>query len=304
MAATHDVLGREAHDMRARRRTVDTIAPKIECGVIVDSDCRLGISTTPTRARANFSPFTRWQTFAHKAARIAAKPTHRAAAQQEDRRHVAGRSFAEQLRARCHRPARSRDGRNEPQAAIAIAPAYDRVAARGHRRLPHVRHRLVDLVLLYINMPRMDALELLERMRAENMLERVAVIMCSTSTYEEDITKAKELCACGYLTKPPDFRQLKSLLETSTTLELSGASDALLLLRAAWATWHPGACSTQSRRSQSHDREAGPRRLAAKIRAEILPSRRRTSGKPIGCARRGRDAAGRAVMGSPAAARG
>jgi CheY-like chemotaxis protein len=107
------------------------------------------------------------------------------------------------------------------------------VAQDGQEALARLHDADVDLVLLDINMPRMDGFELLERMRAEKMLDRVAVVMCSTSTYEEDILRAKELGACGYLTKPPDFSRLKSILAKSTTLEILEESDALLLLRAA-----------------------------------------------------------------------
>jgi CheY-like chemotaxis protein len=88
-------------------------------------------------------------------------------------------------------------------------------------------------VLLDINMPRMDGFELLERMRTEKLLVHVPVMMCSTSTYQEDISRAKDLCACGYLTKPPDFSCLRSILEESTALEISAVGSALHLLRAA-----------------------------------------------------------------------
>jgi len=57
--------------------------------------------------------------------------------------------------------------------------------------------------------------------------------MCSTSTYQEDISRAKDLGACGYLTKPPDFSRLRSILEESATLEISEVGGALRLLRAA-----------------------------------------------------------------------
>jgi CheY-like chemotaxis protein len=107
------------------------------------------------------------------------------------------------------------------------------VAQDGQEALVRLHDTDIDLVLLDINMPRMDGFELLERMRAEKLLDRVAVVMCSTSTYEEDMTRAKELGARGYLTKPPDFGQLKSILKKSTTLEISEESDGLLLLRAA-----------------------------------------------------------------------
>jgi len=107
------------------------------------------------------------------------------------------------------------------------------VAQDGEEALARLHDTDIDLVLLDINMPRMDGFELLERMRAEKLLDRVAVVMCSTSTYEEDISRAKDLGACGYLTKPPDFSRLKSILEKSATLEIFEESDALLLLRAA-----------------------------------------------------------------------
>jgi CheY-like chemotaxis protein len=107
------------------------------------------------------------------------------------------------------------------------------VAQDGQEALSRLHDTEIDLVLLDINMPRMDGFELLQRMRAEKLLDRVAVVMCSTSTYEEDISKAKGLGACGYLTKPPDFGRLRSILEQSTTLDIFEQNNALLLLRPA-----------------------------------------------------------------------
>jgi signal transduction histidine kinase len=107
------------------------------------------------------------------------------------------------------------------------------VAQDGQEALARLHDMDIDLVLLDINMPRMDGFELLERMRAEKLLDRVAVVMCSTSTYQEDISRAKDLGACGYLTKPPDFSRLRSILEKSTTLEISEVGNSHQLLRAA-----------------------------------------------------------------------
>ena len=87
-------------------------------------------------------------------------------------------------------------------------------------------------MLLDINMPRMDGFELLERMRTDKMLDRVAVVMCSTSTYDEDISRALELGACGYLTKPPEFPRLKAIVGKSTKLKILEEPNALYLLRA------------------------------------------------------------------------
>jgi signal transduction histidine kinase len=107
------------------------------------------------------------------------------------------------------------------------------VAQNGQDALVRLRDTDIDLVLLDINMPKMDGFELLERMRAEGLLDHVAVVMCSTSTYEEDISRAKELGARGYLTKPPEFDRLKLILENSTSLEIFEESNTFHLLRAA-----------------------------------------------------------------------
>jgi signal transduction histidine kinase len=107
------------------------------------------------------------------------------------------------------------------------------VARDGHEALARLREMNVDLMLLDINMPRMDGFELLEQMRAEKMLDRVTVVMCSTSTYDEDISRSLELGACGYLTKPPEFARLKAIVEKSAKLKLCEERDAVHLLRAA-----------------------------------------------------------------------
>jgi CheY-like chemotaxis protein len=107
------------------------------------------------------------------------------------------------------------------------------VAHDGQEALARLHDTKIDLVLLDINMPRMNGFELLEQMRSENLLDRVAVVMCSTSTYQEDISKAEDLGARGYLTKPPDFSRLRSILERSTALTISEVGNALHLLRAA-----------------------------------------------------------------------
>jgi signal transduction histidine kinase len=107
------------------------------------------------------------------------------------------------------------------------------VARDGQEALARLHDTDVDLVLLDINMPRMDGFELLERMRGEKLLESVSVVMCSTSTYQEDISRAKDLGAHGYLTKPPDFERLRAILKQSTSLEISETDGIHHLRRVA-----------------------------------------------------------------------
>jgi chemotaxis family two-component system response regulator Rcp1 len=62
-----------------------------------------------------------------------------------------------------------------------------------------------DLVLLDLNMPRMDGQEVLAEISEEPDLRRIPVVVLTSSEAEEDIVKSYELNANAYLTKPVDF---------------------------------------------------------------------------------------------------
>ena len=59
-----------------------------------------------------------------------------------------------------------------------------------------------DLILLDLNMPKMDGFEFLRRRLNEEHLRDIDVYVMSTSSAETDISKAMELGAKGYLVKP------------------------------------------------------------------------------------------------------
>ncbi|MBL8549988.1 MAG: hybrid sensor histidine kinase/response regulator [Hyphomonadaceae bacterium] len=92
----------------------------------------------------------------------------------------------------------------------------------------------VDLIILDINMPVMDGFEMLERMRADAKMRDIAVVMCSGSTQDRDVRRAAELGALGYLSKPPKFDQLRSILEEAQGFHFeSDGAMAPVLRRAA-----------------------------------------------------------------------
>jgi len=62
-----------------------------------------------------------------------------------------------------------------------------------------------DLVLLDLNMPRKDGEDVLKEMQADDSLNRIPVVVLTSSESEEDIAKSYELNANAYLTKPVDF---------------------------------------------------------------------------------------------------
>jgi signal transduction histidine kinase len=90
--------------------------------------------------------------------------------------------------------------------------------------------RNVDIMLLDINMPRMDGFKLLQLVRADATLPKPAIIMCSTSCYDKDVERAQALGASGYMEKPPQLASLRPLLTKVPGVRLNenGSSAALL----------------------------------------------------------------------------
>ncbi len=62
-----------------------------------------------------------------------------------------------------------------------------------------------DLVVLDLNMPRKNGLEVLREMKADPNLHHIPVIVLTTSKAEEDVREAYKLNAAAYVTKPVDF---------------------------------------------------------------------------------------------------
>ena len=77
-------------------------------------------------------------------------------------------------------------------------------ARSGSQVLPRVRETEPDVVVLDVNMPELDGLGCLERLRTAH--PDVRVVMLSGDEAGEHVEAARALGACGYLTKslPPD----------------------------------------------------------------------------------------------------
>lgn len=69
------------------------------------------------------------------------------------------------------------------------------------------------LILLDINMPRMNGFELLEKMRADGLMKRNIVFMLTTSPRREDMMAAYDLNAAGYIVKD-NIKYLPDLLKS------------------------------------------------------------------------------------------
>ncbi len=62
-----------------------------------------------------------------------------------------------------------------------------------------------DIILLDINLPKKNGFEILESIKNDPVLKKIPVIMLSSSSSEDHITKSYDLSANCYVTKPVDF---------------------------------------------------------------------------------------------------
>ncbi|GEL99710.1 response regulator [Cellulomonas terrae] len=69
----------------------------------------------------------------------------------------------------------------------------------------HVDAPTPDLVLLDLNLPRMDGREVLQALKADANLRSIPVVVLTTSESEEDVVRSYSLHANAYVTKPVDF---------------------------------------------------------------------------------------------------
>lgn len=64
-----------------------------------------------------------------------------------------------------------------------------------------------DLVLLDLNLPRMDGREVLQAIKSDPQLSSIPVVVLTTSEAEDDVLRSYSLHANAYVTKPVDFER-------------------------------------------------------------------------------------------------
>jgi CheY-like chemotaxis protein len=70
-----------------------------------------------------------------------------------------------------------------------------------------------SLILLDLNMPRMDGREALQHIKSDPLLKGIPVVILTTSQQEEDMIKGYGLGAASYITKPVNFEGLVGLMK-------------------------------------------------------------------------------------------
>jgi two-component system chemotaxis response regulator CheY len=96
------------------------------------------------------------------------------------------------------------------QADVPIGLLYE--AGDGAEALVVLKDKKVQLILSDINMPNMDGLELLGKLKNDEALKNIPVIMVSTEGSQTKVLEAVQLGAAGYVRKPFTPDQIKEKL--------------------------------------------------------------------------------------------
>ena len=88
------------------------------------------------------------------------------------------------------------------------------VAQNGRAGLDKLaQHADVDLVLLDINMPVMNGIDFIKKVKELGTYEHIPIIISSTEGKEEDTKRGIALGARGYVTKPVQASELHAVIE-------------------------------------------------------------------------------------------
>ena len=100
---------------------------------------------------------------------------------------------------------RQQVGRALEQAGFSVVEAGD-----GIEGLDRVSQHQFSMVILDVNMPRLNGLDLLERLKGDPKTAHLPVLMLTTEAHQAMIERAKKAGAKGWIVKPVKMEHLVS----------------------------------------------------------------------------------------------
>jgi CheY-like chemotaxis protein len=88
----------------------------------------------------------------------------------------------------------------------------DGLAALEYLREPGARRP--GIILLDLNMPRMNGIEFLKVLKSDESLRKIPVVVLTTSSDERDRVNSFDLGVAGYMIKPVDYIQFVEVVRT------------------------------------------------------------------------------------------
>jgi chemotaxis family two-component system response regulator Rcp1 len=110
----------------------------------------------------------------------------------------------------------TREAFRDANGAIHLNVANDGVEAMAFLRKTgkHVDAPRPDLILLDLNLPKMDGREVLAHIKDDESLKMIPTVILTTSDSEADIVKSYQLQANCYLSKPVQLDAFESLVKS------------------------------------------------------------------------------------------
>ena len=109
----------------------------------------------------------------------------------------------------------TREALEEARIINKISIAYDGLQAIDLlKKSARVAGTMPDLILLDINLPKMNGTEVLSIIKNDPDLRRIPVIMLTTSSSEKDILASYDNYANCYITKPVDLDRFMDVVRT------------------------------------------------------------------------------------------
>jgi CheY-like chemotaxis protein len=91
------------------------------------------------------------------------------------------------------------------------------VAGNGEEALARLRkpeQPLPGIILLDLNMPRMNGIDCLKVIKADERLRRIPVIVLTTSKEDKDVVESFNLSVAGYMIKPVEYAGFVEVVRT------------------------------------------------------------------------------------------
>jgi CheY-like chemotaxis protein len=87
--------------------------------------------------------------------------------------------------------------------------------ANGEEALEYLRNNgnnKPSIILLDLNMPKMNGTEFLKIVKADETLKKIPVVVLTTSSQEQDIVESFEFSVAGYIVKPVDYAEFSEAI--------------------------------------------------------------------------------------------
>lgn len=110
----------------------------------------------------------------------------------------------------------TREGLAAGKVLVNLQTVDDGIKALAYlrREAPYEAAVRPDIILLDLNMPRMDGRETLMAIKADEKLRSIPVVVLTTSEADTDILKCYDLGASCYIAKPVGFKEFLKVVQS------------------------------------------------------------------------------------------